>query len=53
MFEIRRGCERMDELLVSDFEMVYDPIYKFECYRKKLSEKDKNHRVGTNRVNYF
>ena len=41
MFEIRRGCERMDELLVCDFEKVYDPIYKFECYRKLLARRTK------------
>ena len=40
----------MDELLVKDFEKVFDPIFKFECVRKKLSEKDKNHPTGTNKV---
>lgn len=50
MFEIRRGVEKIHELLVSDFERVWDPIYKFECWRKKLSEKDKNHKKGTNKV---
>ena len=40
----------MDHLLVNDFEKVFDPIFKFECWQKKLSEKDKNHPTGTNKV---
>ena len=50
MFEIRRGSEKVDALLKIDFERVFDPVYKFECWRKKLSEQDKNHKGGTNKV---
>ena len=50
MFEIRRGCEKLHELRKSDFKKVYDPVYKFNCWRKKVSEKDKNHKRGTNKV---
>ena len=52
MFEIRRGCEKIDSLLKRDFEKVWDPVYKFECWRKVLSEQDKNHKGGTNKVYY-
>ena len=34
MFEIRRGNENLDSLLKKDFEKVYDPVYKFNCWRK-------------------
>ena len=53
MFEIRRGRELIHELRKADFEKVMDPIYKFQCWKKKVSEKDKNHRKGTNKVQVY
>jgi hypothetical protein len=47
-YEVRRGVENMENLLVSDFKVFDDPLYKFKYVRKVISEPEKQNQMGTN-----
>ena len=51
-YEARRGRENLEELKKQDFKVFEDPVMKFKHIKHCKSEKDKNHREGTNSKNY-
>ena len=47
LFEVRRGGENSRDLRKSHFEIISDPVKNFKYIKHTRSEKDKNHRTGT------
>jgi hypothetical protein len=47
-YEVRRGCENMENLLVTDFKVFDDELYDFKYVRKVISEAEKQNPLGTN-----
>ena len=47
LFEVRRGGENSRDLRKSHFEIITDPVKNFKYIKHTRSEKDKNHRTGT------
>ena len=48
LYEVRRGGEGLEELKKKDFDVIEDRIYDFKYIRKVESEKEKNHKEGSN-----
>jgi len=47
MFECRRAGENLNELK-KDFKLIEDKTFKLSYWKQVRSERDKNHREGTN-----
>ena len=47
LFEVRRGGENSRQLRKTDFSIIEDPVKKFKYVKHVRSEKDKNHKTGT------
>ena len=47
LFEVRRGGENSRQLRKSDFAVIEDPVKNFKYVKHVRSEKDKNHKTGT------
>ena len=47
LFEVRRGGENARDLRKSHFDIITDPVKNFKYIKHTRSEKDKNHRTGT------
>ena len=47
LFEVRRGGENSRDLRKSHFKIITDPVKNFKYIKHTKSEKDKNHRTGT------
>ena len=48
LFECRRGGENIHDLKKKDFVIFRDPIKNFDYIKHVKTEKDKNHKEGTN-----
>jgi hypothetical protein len=47
-YEVRRGCENIENLLATDFQVFDDDIYEFKYVRKVISEAEKQNPMGSN-----